>query len=554
MSILARILGRRPAPTLPPPPPQPPRGDLLTLNGPGLAGTDLSGEIELTITAGGRTYAAATTRRGPGEFALHDFREVVPEPEPEPVVVPEPEPEPVVVPEPESEPVVVVVPEPESEPVVAPEPAPVDPPFVAAVEESPAVPAAESPSVDEPVVAEEAPVVVAEAPAVLVEEPATDSDEIAVVRLPLTDLQRHIVGYELAVDGRREGAKATAALLLDAFGDVGLERLAGRHAAWVAMTSEFLLEVGTPPVRPDRVVLQLPAEQPSEGVLSALQRLQFSGYTIALDGYHPELAAVARYVRVPVAGRTDEELRPAIAEPIARGLELVATGVATHEELERCTALGFTIFQGEFFGRPDPMRQRRVGTGGIASVAALAAVARPDAGFEDLEEAIGNDVGLSLKLLRYVNSAFFALPRTVETVREALTLLGTATVRRWATVMALVAAADDAPEELVELALQRARMCEVLGGNRAVDASDAHFTVGLFSVADTLLGSSMEDVLDTLPFSDEIRAALLRREGPKGELLNTVVAYEQGEFPTAVGPEVYSEAVEYAGDAVRAAP
>jgi c-di-GMP phosphodiesterase len=121
-----------------------------------------------------------------------------------------------------------------------------------------------------------------------------------------------------------------------------------------------------------------------------------------------------------------------------------------------------------------------------------------------------------------------------------------------------LAAASDAPEELVELALQRARMCEVLGGNRAVDGSDAHFTVGLFSVADALLDSPMEDVLETLPFSDEIRAALLRREGPKGELLTTVVAYEQGEFPTDGAGEVslataYGDAVEYADGAIRAA-
>ena len=78
MSILARIFGRRPAPTLPPPPP-PPRGDLLSLTGPGLAGTDLSSDLEVTITVGGRTYAASTTRRAPGEFALHDFRDVTPE-------------------------------------------------------------------------------------------------------------------------------------------------------------------------------------------------------------------------------------------------------------------------------------------------------------------------------------------------------------------------------------------------------------------------------------------------------------------------------------------
>ena len=179
----------------------------------------------------------------------------------------------------------------------------------------------------------------------------------------------------------------------------------------------------------------------------------------------------------------------------------------------------------------------------------------PDATFEELEKAISSDVGLSLKLLRYVNSAFFSLPRTVESVREALTLLGTATVRRWAIVVALAQAAGAAPDELVELALQRARMCEVLGGSRELDAHDGHFTVGLFSVADALLDLPMEEVLEELPFSDEIRAALIDREGPKGELLETVVAYERGEFPTDDGSlqGAYGDAVEWAGDAASAA-
>jgi c-di-GMP phosphodiesterase len=388
----------------------------------------------------------------------------------------------------------------------------------------------------------------------VVAEPA-DPTEIAVVRRPLPDADGAVVGYELVVDDSRGGPEATAGLLLDAFGDIGLERLTGRHPVWVTMTAEFLLAVGTPPVRPDRVVLQLPGAPATDEVLTALRRLQFSGYAIALDGYDASLAGVATYLKLPVDGRSDAVLRT--AAEAAGNLTLVATGVATPEERTRCKELGFAVFQGDFFAKPNLTRQRRVGTGGVASLASVAEVAKPDATFEDLEQAISSDVGLSLKLLRYVNSAFFALPRTVESVREALTLLGTATVRRWATVMAL-AAASDAPEELVELALQRARMCEVLGGHRAVDGSDAHFTVGLFSVADALLDSPMEDVLDTLPFSDEIRAALLRREGPKGELLATVVSYEQGQFPTAGNGEVslataYGDAVEFAGGAVRAA-
>jgi c-di-GMP phosphodiesterase len=532
MSILRRILGGRPAPP-PPPPPPPPRADVLTLAGRGL-GADLSGDVEVTITVGGRTYAAATTRRGAAEFALHDFREIEPAPL-TPVVTGYAVARPPAVVADEPAPVVAA-----AEPVVAGEPAPV----VAAAEP---VVAADERAVSSAVAVAEAPPLVAE----------PDTDEIAVVRRPLTDSEGAVVGYELLVHAPDAGARATAALLLDAFGDIGLERLAGRHPGWIPMTPEFLLEVGTPPVRPDRVVLQLSAAEYSEQILSALQRLRFAGYTIATDGYDERLATAAQLVRIPVDGRSDEELQAAIAAPKERGLELVATGVATREELARCHALGFTVFQGDIFAAPDPTRQRRVGTGGISSLAALAEVAKPDATFEDLDLAIGTDVGLSLKLLRYVNSAFFTLPRTVESVREALTLLGTATVRRWATVMALVAASD-APEELVELALQRARMCEVLGGNRELDASDGHFTVGLFSVADALLDTPMEDVLATLPFSDEIQAALLRREGPKGALLETVVAYEQGEFPTVAGGDVspaqaYGEAVAYAGEAVRAA-
>jgi c-di-GMP phosphodiesterase len=379
--------------------------------------------------------------------------------------------------------------------------------------------------------------------------PPVDASEIAVVRRPITNGDGAVIGYELVAHG--DGARGTAGLLVDVFGDVGLERLAGRHPAWLRISPEFLLQVGTPPVRPDRVVLQLAAEPVTDEVLTALRRLQFSGYTLALEGVEEGLLQVCNIVKLPLANAHDHDL----AALTARNLTLVATGVATTEELAQAKELGFTAFEGDFFAQPDLTRRRRVGTGGISSLRALAAVTAPDASFEDLETAISSDVGLSLKLLRYVNSAFFALPRTVESVREALTLLGTATVRRWATVVALVSAADDAPDELVELALQRARMCEVLGGSRELDAGDGHFTVGLFSVADALLDLPMEEVLEELPFSDEIRAALLKREGPKGELLETVVAYERGEFPTDDGSlqGAYGDAVEWAGGAASAA-
>jgi EAL and modified HD-GYP domain-containing signal transduction protein len=399
-------------------------------------------------------------------------------------------------------------------------------------------------------------------------DPPAGRPDVAVVRQPIADERHTVVGYELLFGGERVSpdsatdAKATSALLVDAFGDIGLEALAGRHPAWMSIARNFLMEIGPPPVRPDRAVLQIAAYAARDDMLAVLQQLGRSGYTLALDDFDGRtdiepLLGLCSIVKVRVGERDDATLAGIIAGPKMHAALLVATEIATVEDFDRCRALGFTYFQGDFFAKPRIIRHRGVGTGGISSLRALGELSAADASFDDLERIISSDVGLSLKLLRYVNSAFFALPRTIGSVREALTLLGTRTVRRWATVMAM-SAIPDAPHELVAIALHRARMCEMLAGTALPEERETLFTIGLFSVSDALMGAPMEEVLESLPFSEEIRAALLRREGPKGELLTSVLAYERGEFPSApAAPGVslagaYRAALEWADDAHRA--
>ena len=394
--------------------------------------------------------------------------------------------------------------------------------------------------------------------------------EVAVVRQPLADERHGVIGYELLFGGERQSldpatdAKATSALLVDAFGDIGLDALAGRHPAWMSIARNFLVEIGPPPVRPDRAVLQIAAYEARDDLLGVLQRIGRSGYTLALDDFDGRgdiavLLELCSIVKVDVANRDDAAIADIIAAPKAYGSLLVATQVASAYDFDRCRALGFTYFQGDFFAKPRMVRHRGVGTGGLGAMRALGELSSADASFEDLERIISSDVGLSIKLLRYVNSAYFALPRTIGSVREALSLLGTRTIRRWATVMAL-SAIPDAPHELVAIALHRARMCEVLAGNAPADDREALFTIGLFSVADGLMDMTMEEVLESLPFADEIRAALLRHDGPKGELLAAVLAYERGEFPSASSAAdgsvslsgAYRAALEWADEAGRA--
>ena len=393
--------------------------------------------------------------------------------------------------------------------------------------------------------------------------------EVAVVRHPIADARNNVVGYELRFHGAVDlgdpsrDAKGTSALLVEAFGDIGLERLAGRHPAWVSIARNFLIDIGPPPVRPDRAVLQIDAYPARDDLLALLQQLSRSGYTLALEGFDgrpdlEDLMALCSIVKVQVAGRSDDELAYTLETPRLQGALLVATGVEDHAAFDRLKAHGFTYFQGDYLAKPRLFRHRGVATAGLGSLRRLGELTSGDVSFEDLERIIGSDVGLSLKLLRYVNSAFFALPRTVGSVREALTLLGVRTVRRWATVMA-ISAIPDVPDELVALALRRARMCEMLAGSALPEERDTLFTIGLFSVADALLDAPMAEVLDSLPFSDEIQAALLRREGPKGELLSAVTAYERGEFPELQSADAgvslagaYRAALEWADAAGRA--
>jgi EAL and modified HD-GYP domain-containing signal transduction protein len=285
----------------------------------------------------------------------------------------------------------------------------------------------------------------------------------------------------------------------------------------VSIARNFLVEIGPPPVRPDRAVLQIAAYPAQDDLLELLQQLSRSGYTLALEGYNgrtdiEELMSLCSIVKVGVSGHDDDELARVIDAPRTQGALLVAADVEDHDAFMRASRMGFTYFQGEYFAKPRLFRHRGVATAGLGSLRQLAELTAGDASFEDLEQIISSDVGLSLKLLRYVNLAFFALPRS-----------------------------------------------EMLAGSALPEERETLFTVGLFSVADALLDAPMAEVLDSLPFTDEIQTALLRREGPKGELLSAVTAYERGEFPPQSPAEselslagAYRAALEWADDAGRA--
>ncbi len=396
---------------------------------------------------------------------------------------------------------------------------------------------------------------------------------VAVARQPILDRDGRLLGYELlfrAHDGERaevhDHRAATATVILDGFFDVGLSDLVGDSVAYVNVSREFLLSLRPLPLPAGRVVLEVLEDQVvDQELLGVLGDLVAEGFTIALDDFRltpatEQLLRHASIVKIDLIEHTGQALEHLVQYLRVNhpGLTLLAEKVETRADWMRCCLMGFEAFQGYYFARPSRLQRSRLPSQGLASLGTMVELSATE-DFDELNRIITRDAGLSMRLLRYANSAYVALPRRVASVQEGLAWLGAATVRRFAMMVAL-AGAPDVPNELLVTALVRARMCQLLSGAPEAPAGDSYFTVGLFSVADALADAPMQLLIDQLPFRQDIADALLDRSGRLGALLDGVIAYQCGEFAAgsrALGgrqslERLYREAISWADQSAAA--
>ena len=199
--------------------------------------------------------------------------------------------------------------------------------------------------------------------------------------------------------------------------------------------------------------------------------------------------------------------------------------------ISRRSGLGYQFFQGFFFERPTTLSARDIPTSRLHEVQLLREIHRPGLDFSALEEIIEHEVGLSYKLLRYINAAFFGWRGNVDSIRHALMLLGEREIRNWASVVVMAGMASDKPDELVTQALMRGRHCELLAPAAGLE-SRAHdlFLMGTFSLIDAILDCPLASILREIPIASDIKDALLGEPGPLRDLFTVVVAYAEGDW------------------------
>ena len=375
----------------------------------------------------------------------------------------------------------------------------------------------------------------------------TPAGAIYIGRQPIYDRDLNVVAYELLYRKSEQdnwadvtdGEHATTHVLNNAFMEIGFDALVGEYKAFINMPRGYIVSEQLLSLPPERVVLELLEDiAVDDEVVAAVQRLSQQGYIIALDDFvfHEKLVPLvqlADIIKIDLKALSSDSLVEHVKHLKKGDVRLLAEKVETQEEFDNCRQLGFDYFQGYFFSRPQIISSDKLPTNRLSILQLIARIYDPEVNFDELDHLISQDVTLSFKLLRVINSAAYALPRKIESMKQAVTILGVKNIRNWISMISF-SGVDDKPSELFRSSMIRAKMCENLALALGVRDSDSCFTIGLFSNLDAIMDQPLTVLIMPLPLSTEIKQALLEREGMMGKTLNCVLAYEQGDWEKVV--------------------
>jgi len=365
-------------------------------------------------------------------------------------------------------------------------------------------------------------------------------------RQPLLDRNQALFGYELLFRNAPIGPAnvtsdlgATASVIAHA-AQLGMEKVIGDALGFVNVDADTIMSDIWGFLPKEKVILEITENMDATPpVLSRMAELVAQGFRFALDdvtaetGQVQSLLPLIEYVKMNMRNAdlpTLAKLAPRFKQD---GKKLVAEKVETRDEFKSCLDLGFDFFQGYYFAKPIIMSGKKLSPSQLALMELMTLVTS-DADNADIERAIKKDVSLALNLLRLVNTPAVGARQRIDSLSQAVTILGRRQLQRWLQIMlyAEPAKRGHSMTPLLMLATTRGRLLELLAHKlrpKHQHVSDIAFTVGIMSLMDTLFGLPMEEILTQIPVIDEVADALMYRQGFFGELLQLAECLEQVE-------------------------
>lgn len=365
-------------------------------------------------------------------------------------------------------------------------------------------------------------------------------DHLFIARQPIYDREKGVIGYELLYRNNEinkanfsDGNIASCETILNSFMHIGIDNIVGSALAFINLPREFVVNESLTPMFKEQTVLEILENiEPDEQVITGIKHLKSAGYKIALDDFIYREALLpfvelADFIKIDVnlMGEKEIELQHNYLKPYKA--RVIAEKVESYEVYNFCKKLGFDYFQGFFFCHPEMLTRKSLPSNKVVILNILNRLQDPKITSDELEQILVQDITLSYKLLRYINSACFSLRREIDSIKDAIILLGIENLKDWVSLIMMSRVIDTKPTELIVTGMIRGKMCELIAQNRHPDISHQMFIIGLFSVLDALMDQPMIDLLDTVILSTPVKLALLDKSGIQGEIYKHVLQYEK---------------------------
>ncbi len=363
-------------------------------------------------------------------------------------------------------------------------------------------------------------------------------------RQPVLDRQQSLFGYEMLFRSAEVAhasidtdLSATAAVIAHV-AQLGLDRVIGDAQGYLNVDAAVLASDIFVFLPREKVILEIVETMAvTRDVLDRIGVLKGHGFRFALDDVRADsehlqaLLPLIDYVKMDLRDMPLSALLQLAPRFKQAGKKLVAEKVETAEQFQTCMDIGFDYFQGYYFAKPAIISGRKLSPSQLAILDMMQLVVS-DADNNAIERAVKRDVTLALNLLRLVNTPAVGARHKIDSLSQAVTILGRRQLQRWLQIMLYAEPGQRGPASspLLLLATTRGRMLELLAqriqpGQRAI--ADVAFTVGIMSLMDALFGIPMDEIIEQIPVADEVASALLRREGFFGDMLRLAESLEQ---------------------------
>jgi EAL and modified HD-GYP domain-containing signal transduction protein len=360
--------------------------------------------------------------------------------------------------------------------------------------------------------------------------------EFFLARQPILCSAQNLVAYELLFRRASSGPanvvddlSATASVIAHA-SELGIDNVIGNALGFFNVDAAVLMCDFVNFLPSDKVVLEiLETVQVTPELVARVAELRGQGFTFALDDVISQseellpLLPLVKIIKIDITGMAKPELAALARHFKQQKKMLLAEKVETIEQFQDCMELNFDYFQGYYFARPVILSGKKLAPAQLVIMDLLTLISA-DAENSRIEQSIKKDASLVLTLLRLVNTPGLGVTHRIDSLGQALTVLGRRQLQRWLQIILYAehSRGNHFNSPLLQLATTRGKLLELITeklypNNRAM--ADKAFTVGIMSLMDTLFSQSMTEILGQVSVVEEVSDALLHRNGFYGDAL-----------------------------------